>query len=521
MNKSNRGLDSLSDVSYRWLPTKTHLLSSFPQAPLKSNLALFEGNKLKAGQIKLGMLWSGQLSAKATSVGGGEQLSIFGEPSVKASIDWRGYTTPPSKHHFAEEIGVAYKTTPPTKEKEKPLLISNVAKRQAGFAHTWMKPVPELVRPQAKSMLVDQELLCLVALTMIDKVGPKTSRALMQHFGGAEAIFKTSKHQLMRMSSIGEKLAHAIYSKSVLAQAESELNFADKYGIKVLTWYEAAYPLKLKQVDDAPLVLFVKGELSTVDRPHIAIVGTRKPSGQGRRIAAEFASYFAERGITIVSGLAYGIDMEAHTATLQSNGNTIAILGHGLDQIYPRDHATRAREISENGGALVTEFCSGTQPDAYNFPARNRIISGMSDAVLVIEATEKGGALITAKCAFEQDREVFAIPGSPGISTSIGCNRLIRDNVAKIACEPADVLDGLQHLLRFKLEDSGPKSPKMLAQLSDREKIVCQSLTAGLADLDTLGVLTGIVGSELQSILLGLEFRHIVGRAPGNKFRLA
>lgn len=484
-------------------------------------LPCLKGCRFKLGEIKLDYRWVSNVTTGMGSLGSGRQLSIFGETLLDSAGDNEGYKTRAPNVYFAEEIGVAYKTAVPIKDNEKSIGISNISKRQAEFSNTWLKTVPETTNLPEKSLVGDEELLCLVALTMIEKVGPKTSRALMQHFGGAEAIFKTSKDQLLRIPSIGEKLSHAIYSQSVLHLAERELNFASKYGIKILTWYETAYPQKLKEVDDAPLVLFVKGQLSTVDRPHIAIVGTRKPSSQGRRIAAEFAAYFAERGITVVSGLAYGIDLEAHTATIGSKGNTVAVLGHGLDQIYPRIHASKAREIFEHGGALVTEFCSGTQPDAYNFPARNRIISGMSDAVLVVEATEKGGALITAKCAFEQDREVFAIPGWPGVATSIGCNRLIRDNIAKIACEPADVLDGLHHLLRFKIEDSGLKAPKVKVQLSEREEIVYQSLLEGLADLDTLSALTCIASSELQSILLGLEFRHIVARAPGNKFKLA
>lgn len=390
-----------------------------------------------------------------------------------------------------------------------------------GIVKPQMKDHHQHVITHTSTAFVDKEKLHLVALTMIDKVGPKTSRALLQHFGGAEAIFRTSRQKLMTIPSVGEKIARAIHGSSILQAAERELKFAEKNGIEIVTWYDNGYPRKLKEVDDSPLVLYVKGKLPTVEKPHIAVVGTRRPSANGRKIATEFASYFAQRGIVVVSGLAYGIDYEAHAATLDADGCTIAVLGHGLDQVYPKEHAPKAKEIVEKGGALVTEFCSNTKPDAYNFPSRNRIISGLCDSVLVVEATEKGGALITAKTAFDQDREVFAVPGSLGLATSVGCNRLIRDQIAKIACEPADVLDGLQHLLHFSVDRSHAIGKKIAAQLSDREEAVCQALVNGPTDLDTVGVESGIFGADLQSILLGLEFRHVVIRVPGNKYQLA
>jgi DNA processing protein len=364
------------------------------------------------------------------------------------------------------------------------------------------------------------ELQSLIALTMIDNVGPKTCRSLLQHFGGAAGVFGAKPQSLMKVPYVGERICNEIKSKKGFSNAEREIEFAMKRNIKIVSWESEHYPNKLKEIADSPLVFYCLGDMPATDRPQIAIVGTRAPSPYGRKIAADFASYFARLGIVVVSGLAYGVDMEAHAATLVSGGCTTAVLGHGLDQVYPREHTLKARQIVEQGGALITEFPSGTKPDAFNFPARNRIISGLCDAVLVVEATEKGGALITARMAFEQNREVFAVPGNIGVSTSVGCNRLIRDNIAKIACSPQDVLDSLQYLLRYRTDDSHIDLPKPTVMLSEREQLVFNSLIGGPKDLDTISSETQICATDLRGILLGLEFRNVVATAPGNKYQV-
>jgi DNA processing protein len=358
----------------------------------------------------------------------------------------------------------------------------------------------------------------LIALTLIEKVGPKTCRSLLQHFGGAKNVFNASKGSLAKIPYVGDKVARAIASKETMLAAERELAFAAKNKINVVTWGSDNYPQKLRQIDDSPLVFYAAGELPTIDQPHIGVVGTRTPSAYGKKIANDFASHFAKLGIVVVSGLAFGVDMAAHEATVTSGGRTLAVLGHGLDQIYPREHTPKARQIVSAGGALLTEFPSGTQPEAFNFPARNRIISGLCDAIVVIEATEKGGALITARMAFEQNREVFAVPGNIGAATSVGCNRLIRDQIARIACGPEDVLDGLEHLLRYQSDHGQLKKPKVAAQLSERERIVYDLLAAESLDFDTISSLAQIGPTELRSILLGMEFRGIVTPVAGNKF---
>jgi DNA processing protein len=367
----------------------------------------------------------------------------------------------------------------------------------------------------------NDEKIYLIALTMTDNVGPRKSRALIQHFGSARAIFKASKQMLSKIPAVGEKIASAIHKNEILKAAERELHYSEKNGIQIISWNDAQFPKNLRQVEDSPLVLYVKGKIGETDRPHIAVVGTRKPSPYGKKIASEFAAYFAEKGIVVVSGLAFGIDMEAHIATMQAGGITYGILGHGLGQIYPREHSQKALEIVSTGGALITEFCSSTQPDAFNFPARNRIISGLCDAIVVVEATEKGGALITARSAFDQDREVFAVPGNLNAMTAVGCNRLIRDNIAKLACGPEDVVDSLQHLFRFRNQEPARLAKKPIhGQLSPREELVCDAMGEEPIDLDTISSRSEISGAELRSLILGLEFRKVLIQVPGNKYQM-
>ncbi len=365
------------------------------------------------------------------------------------------------------------------------------------------------------------ELQCIVALTMIDKIGPKTCKSLLERFGGARDVFRATRQSLCKVGYVGEQAAAAIRSQQSMRKAEQEIEFALKHSIKIVTWDDERYPRKLREIADSPMVFYCKGDLAAPDVPHIGIVGTRNPSAYGRRIAHEFATYFTRLGIVVVSGLAFGIDIEAHSATVASGGRTIAVLGHGLEQVYPREHTYKANEIVGCGGALLSEFPSGTQPEAFNFPARNRVISGLCDAVVVVEATEKGGALITAKMAFEQNREVFAVPGHIGVSTSVGCNRLIRDHIAKIACGPQDVLDGLQYLLQYRSQLPSEVKPRATGSMSGPEKCIYDLLGTQAMDLDSLSHAAAIDAMTLRGILLGMELQGTISIAPGNKFKAA
>ena len=306
-----------------------------------------------------------------------------------------------------------------------------------------------LERGSSCGELVQQDITHLIALTKIDRIGPVTARALVSHFGDVKEVFRATPKLLRTIPQVGERLAAAISKSEVLRSAESELKFAEKNNVQVRSIYDEDYPWMLRNIYDAPMVLFQKGCLEFNGGLNVAIVGTRKPSPYGRITAERVARYLSERGVNVVSGLAYGIDGEAHDAVLRTGGKTTAVLGHGLGTIYPREHLSKAMRIGENG-ALITEFHSEVGPDGRNFPLRNRIISGLCHATLVVEAGETGGALITARMAFQQNREVYAVPGDLSRKTSIGCNRLIRDQMAKIFTHPQELIDDLLPMLEKK-----------------------------------------------------------------------
>ena len=260
---------------------------------------------------------------------------------------------------------------------------------------------------------MNQRNLYLLALALTKGLGPVSVKNLIAYCGSAKAVFDSPKGRLRRAPGIGETASRLVKESRNLQRAESEMNFCLREGIDMITYLDEDYPNRLKFIHNAPLILFKKGAVNLNAQPNIAIVGTRKSTDYGRELTEIFSSFFAQKGINVVSGLAYGIDITAHKIVLKEKGITTAVLAHGLDRIYPGKHYYKAQEMLEKGG-ILTEYLTGTDPDAPHFPARNRIVSGISKAVIVIEAAEKGGALITAKLAFDQNREVYAIPGRVG-----------------------------------------------------------------------------------------------------------
>lgn len=366
---------------------------------------------------------------------------------------------------------------------------------------------------------IDQTMY-LIGLTKIANLGPKTCRNLIAFCGGAEEVFRTPKSRLLKIPGIGRKTANTVTEASTVSAAEAELEFASKHGIEVISYVDDGYPAVLKASEGAPLVIYKRGELCLNSRPSIAVVGTRRPSQQGREWARRFARFFSLKGFNVVSGLAYGIDSEAHDTAISAGGVTTAVLAHGLDMIYPRQHYGKASRILETGGAWVTEFPSGTNPDAYNFPARNRIISGLCHATLVVEARKKGGAQITARFAFEQDREVYAIPGAIDSETSIGCNRLIRDQVAKLVTEPEEMMQDLAHLLKPQKKEKNAVVQQSIpkAVLTHTERKVIMVLNEGNAGFETILNQSKFKSAELTHLLLALEFKGVIKQVAGNKY---
>jgi DNA processing protein len=317
---------------------------------------------------------------------------------------------------------------------------------------------------RANSFFLDEEKFFLIALSKIEKLGPVKGRALVQRFESAKNLFLLPKKEILLIEGLSLQHKYELIKRSTLAAAESELRFVEMHGVDVLPIYSSRFPELLREIHDCPLVLYQRGGLNFNEHPGIAIVGTRKPSKYGEETAQRFAEAFATSGFNVISGMAYGIDACVHRSALKAGGLTTGVLGHGLSQIYPREHAGLSGQIVKEGGGLITEFGATVGPDAFNFPSRNRIISGLSHATLVIEAKEKGGALITAKMAFEQNRFVYAIPGNIGQQSSVGCNHLIRDQIAKLVTSPEDIVEDLLAVISL-----GP----LQQVVSENEKEAC------------------------------------------------
>src|SRR5690606_1769334 len=309
------------------------------------------------------------------------------------------------------------------------------------------------------------DILEKIALTKIKGVGPKTSRLLLQYCGSAESVFRSSRKQLLSIPGIGASTVDAILSKTYLNEAEAELAFVEKHHIELLWLDDPNYPRRLKYCEDAPLLLYFKGKGDLNPKRTVSIVGSRNATAYGKLICEQFVHDLRTCQVQIISGLAYGIDIQAHRQALKHDISTIGVLGHGLDRIYPANHRDTALKMLERGG-LLTEFPSGTNPDRQNFPMRNRIIAGLADVTIVIEAAMKGGALITAEIANTYNRDVCAFPGGIDQEYSAGCNYLIKTNRAHLIRNT----DDLAYLMNWEKEDKN-KTAKQLP-------FICEGLNA-------------------------------------------
>lgn len=367
--------------------------------------------------------------------------------------------------------------------------------------------------------------LYLIALSMSKGLGPVLIRNLVAFCGTGKKVLETPKGKLAKVPGIGEKTIDAITKAgSLLKFAEQEYALCQKHQVRLLSYLEKDYPQHLKFIHDAPIILYKKGNIDFNAQPSIALVGTRTPTEYGKKMTTLFAEYFANQGINVVSGLAYGIDIVAHKTTLAQNGITTAVLAHGLDSIYPQSHQEKAMEMLEKGGWL-SEYPFGTKPDTNHFPARNRIVSGMSKAIIVIEAAETGGALITAKSGFEQNREIYALPGNVGNTFSAGCNKLIQENIAKLVTHPQEVLADLE-IQWLEYKENPPQTPDAITPfpnipLSADETQILNLLRNSEMQIDNIALQTGIAISSLNSLLLMMEFKELLVQKPGKKFSLA
>ena len=359
-----------------------------------------------------------------------------------------------------------------------------------------------------------EEQRALVALSLVPGVGPGRIRALVSRFGSAAAALSASRTALADVPGIGPQTAAAIAGFAGHAAVEAQIVQSERLGAALVATWDERFPRLLRQIYDPPAFLWVLGDLCETDERAVAVVGTRRATDYGRRVAADLCGALAERGFTVVSGLAYGIDAAAHRAALEAGGRTLAVLGSGLDRIYPGRHTSLGREIAAQG-ALVSEYPFGTKPDASNFPRRNRIVSGLSLGTVVVEAHETGGALITARLALEQNREVFAVPGPVHSRASEGANRLIQRGHAKLVLTVEDVLEELGGAAGEASVRAPTPAPAVLGEV---ERVLYEALTTEPVHLDELCETTGLEVSTALVYLLSLEFKGLIRQMAGKQF---
>ena len=364
----------------------------------------------------------------------------------------------------------------------------------------------------------DDALRDLICLTMVPGVGPHTSRALLDRFGTPGGVLNASVAALREVPGVGPKVAEKVARARVEQDAGAELERCRHAGVSVVPRGDAAYPPSLEEIPDPPPLLYVLGSIEPRDQIAIALVGSRHCTPYGIRMAERLASSLARVGITIVSGLARGIDAAAHRAALKAGGRTLAVLANGLAQVYPPEHEELARDVSA-AGALLSEMPMGQQPLAGLFPQRNRIISGLCLGVVVVEATPRSGSLSTAKHAVEQNREVFAVPGPADSLPSRGCHYLIRDG-ARLVETVDDILEELGPLVR-EVRPSSDETPirhPVELTLSDLERALLGELDDHPVAIDELIGRTRLTASQVLATLSVLEVRRLVRRLPGQQF---
>ena len=356
----------------------------------------------------------------------------------------------------------------------------------------------------------------LVSLNLVLDIGSIRLRRLMEAFGAAENILKASRQQLIAVSGIGDKIAQKITGLREDDLAK-ELRLTKKLGLTIVTIDDADYPENLRSIIDPPIVLYVKGKISKDDRLSVAIVGSRSASFYGISCAEKFAFALAQNNITVVSGMARGVDTAAHRGALKQGGRTIAVIGSGFGNIYPEENMGLAEEIA-CAGAVISEFPVDTPPLKQNFPRRNRVISGLSQGVLVVEAARNSGALITADFALEQSREVFALPGKVDAENSFGTNDLIKQG-AKLVTGIDDILEELDFAPAQNKEKTEVAQRPKAAGVAEEEELVYASVETAALTLDELVQKTELDIPRISVILLRLQLRKLIKELPGKQYK--
>lgn len=361
-----------------------------------------------------------------------------------------------------------------------------------------------------------EERIFQIALSLLSGIGPIKAKSLVNFTGSAEAVFLEKEKQLGLIPGIGASTVKGLNRQACLERAEQELAFIEKNAIDFYYYQDNRYPARLRNCDDGPIVLFTKGNVN-FNKRNIAVVGTRKATAYGRSIVKEFVAKLAELDVQVVSGLAYGIDIEAHRAALANKLSTLAVLGHGLDLIYPVAHKPVALQMMENGG-LVTEFLSFSNGDTSNFPKRNRVVAGLCDVTVVVESALSGGSLITANLANDYNRDVFAFPGNVDQEYSRGCNALIQRDKAHLITSADDLI----RIMGW--EAASPRVPlqtQLFPELNAEEDAIVGVLREKQElDIDNLSYAVRMSSSVLSMHLFNLELKGLVRVAPGKRYSL-
>ncbi len=370
---------------------------------------------------------------------------------------------------------------------------------------------------------MDKEKVYQLALSFVPGIGSILSKQLVSYCGSAEAVFNSSKSKLNKIPRIGNVAAQAIHKSKLISEAEKEIEKAAKNGIDILFYTDKKYPQNLKKIYDAPSILYVQGGVDLNNRKIVGIVGTRKATDYGKEVVDKIIEKLSIHNPLIVSGLAYGIDIHAHRSSLKKGLPTVGIMGNGIDKIYPKLHQKTVAEMIKTNGGIMTEYRLGTDANPKNFPARNRIIAGLSDALIVVEAAAKGGALITANIADTYNKDIFAIPGNLNSKYSEGCNKLISRHRANIYTD----IKNFEEIMGWEGEDISKTMSKKNFTINkencnEEEVKILEIMESASREIliDELCWLSHTPVNKIGALLLTLEFKGLVKSLPGKKFKL-
>lgn len=366
------------------------------------------------------------------------------------------------------------------------------------------------------------DLLYQIALTLVPNIGPVQAKILMENFGDAASIFKATEDRLKTIEGIGAIRAHSIKSFIDFKEAENEISFIEKYKITPLFLTDKNYPQRLLNCYDSPTLLYYKGEADLNASKIVAVVGTRNHTEYGKQFTERLIEELTDQHILVISGLAFGIDAIAHKTSLKNNLSTVGVLAHGLDQVYPSQHASLAKDMVKKSGGLLTEFKSKTQPDKHNFPIRNRIVAGMSDAIIVVETGIKGGSMITAELANGYNKDVFAVPGKVTDAKSSGCNHLIKNNKAVLLTEAKELIELMNWEESANSKKGKKRQREIFIELNGNEKIIVDILKEkDTVHIDELNFKSSLSSSAVAAAILNLELQNVVVSLPGKIYQLA